>query len=284
MDTQTRPVWFITGCSTGFGRELAKQVLGLGWRTIVTARDPAKIQDLTAGHEGHALALRLDVTDPARVREAVAKAEETFGGIDVLVNNAGYGYLGAIEESEEHEIRAMFETNFFGLDRMIHAVLPSMRRRRRGHIVNISSIAGFASLHGGGYYSATKFAVEALSEALALELAPLGIKVVIVEPGPFRTDFAGRSLKASPIVIDDYDSTAGATRRRIESIDGVQAGDPARAARAIIEVVQTENPPLRLLLGSQAYERAQVKLESLRNDFDTWKPITFGTDFPENER
>lgn len=284
MDKQKTPVWFITGCSTGFGRELAKHVLDLGYRAVVTARDAGRVGDLAAQYGDRALALPLDVTDPAQVKEAVAKAEATFGGVDVLVNNAGYGYLGAVEESEEHEVRAMFETNFFGLDRMIHAVLPGMRKRRSGHIVNLSSIAGFAGLHGGAYYCATKFAVEALSESLALEVEPLGIKVLIVEPGPFRTDFAGRSLRQSPVRIDDYDATAGATRRRIEGIDGVQEGDPVRAARAMVAAVEAENPPLRLLLGKAAYDRAQQKLDRVHSDFETWKETTFGADFPDTER
>ena len=183
MPAQLSDVWFITGCSTGFGRELAKLVLDRGYRAVITARDPRTIQDLTAGQEGRALALKLDVTNKAEVAEAVKKAESTFGSIDVLVNNAGYGYVGAVEESEEDEVRAMVDTNFFGLARMIHAVLPGMRRRRRGSIVNISSNGGLLAFPGVGYYNATKFAVEGLSEALAKEVAPLGIKVLLVEPG-----------------------------------------------------------------------------------------------------
>jgi NAD(P)-dependent dehydrogenase (short-subunit alcohol dehydrogenase family) len=204
MTKQDAPVWFITGCSTGFGGALAKHTLDCGFRTVVTARDPQKIQDIVAGHTDQALVLKLDVTDAAQVNEAVNKAEAVLGGIDILVNNAGYGYLGAVEESEESEVRAMFEANFFGLSRMIHAVLPGMRRRRRGRIVNISSVGGLVGLPRVGSYNATKFAVEGLSEALAKEVEPLGIKVLIVEPGPFRTDWAGRSLKQVHQEFADY--------------------------------------------------------------------------------
>jgi len=277
------PVWFITGCSTGFGSELARLVLEHGYRAIVTAREPRKIRDLAAGHDGRALVLKLDVTDAAQVDDAVKRAEATFGQIDVLVNNAGYGYLAAVEESEEDEARAMFETNFFGLARMIHAVLPGMRRRRRGHIVNISSIGGLVGFPSVGYYNATKFAVEGLSEALAKEVEPLGIKVLIVEPGPFRTDWAGRSIKQTRQEIEDYAETAGANRRRIRSYSGKQPGDPRRAAEAIIKVVKSPTPPLRLVLGRVGIEIARAKLDALRRDFDAWEETTLGADFPEGE-
>jgi NAD(P)-dependent dehydrogenase (short-subunit alcohol dehydrogenase family) len=195
MALQKSDVWFITGCSTGFGRELAKFVLDRGYRAVITARDTSKIQDLKVGHEGRVLALELDVTDRTEVEDSVRRAESAFGSIDVLVNNAGYGYVGAVEESDEAEVRDLMETNFFGLARMIHVVLPGMRERRHGNIVNISSIGGLVGFPGVGYYNATKFAVEGLSESLAKEVAALGIRVLIVEPGPFRTDWAGRSLK-----------------------------------------------------------------------------------------
>jgi NAD(P)-dependent dehydrogenase (short-subunit alcohol dehydrogenase family) len=283
MAQQDTPVWFITGCSTGFGRELARLVLQHGYRAIVTAREPRKTQDLAAGHDGRALVLKLDVTDGAQAEDAAKTAEATFGQIDVLVNNAGYGYLAAVEESEEDEARAMFETNFFGLARMIHAVLPGMRRRRRGCIVNISSIGGLVGFPSVGYYNATKFAVEGLSEALAKEVEPLGIRVLIVEPGPFRTDWAGRSIKQTRREIDDYTETAGANRRRIRSYSGKQAGDPARAAAAIIKAVKSPTPPLRLVLGRVAIEIARAKLDSLRRDFDAWEETTLGADFPGSE-
>jgi NAD(P)-dependent dehydrogenase (short-subunit alcohol dehydrogenase family) len=191
-------VWFITGCSTGLGRDLARAVLERGDRVVVTARDPASVRDLVAGRAGQAIALALDVTDREQAEAAVRDAIAAFGRIDVLVNNAGIGYFGAIEESEEAEVRRMFEVNVFGLARMIHLALPGMRERRRGHVVNIASIGGLRAFPAVGYYNATKFAVVGLSEALALETAPLGIKVTIVEPSGFRTDWAGRSASEAP--------------------------------------------------------------------------------------
>ena len=281
MSQQKRRVWFITGCSTGFGRELAKLVLEHGWCTVVTARNLQAIQDLSTGYDGRSLALKLDVTKEAQITEAVKQAEATFGGIDVLVNNAGYGYMAGVEEGEDEEVRAMFETNFFGLVNMARAVLPGMRQRRSGHIVNISSMGGFIGQASSGYYNATKFAVEGLSEALAKEVEPLGIKVVIVEPGPFRTDWAGRSLKQTGDGIEDYAKTAGTRRQAIASGSGKQPGDPVRGARAIIEAVQSTNPPLRLLLGRMALETARGKLELLRQDFDAWEKTSLGADFPK---
>lgn len=283
MSLQNSDVWFITGCSTGFGRELAKLVLDRGYRAVITARDPGKIQDLTAGHKGRALALKLDVTDKAEVAATVRQAEAVFGSVDVLVNNAGFGYVGALEESEEAEIRAMVETNFFGLARMIHEVLPGMRRRRRGSIVNISSIGGLVGFPGVGYYCATKFAVEGLSESLSKEVAPLGIKVLVVEPGPFRTDWAGRSLKRSSRQIPEYAETAGAFRERIEGGSGKQVGDPIRAGEAIIKALESENMPLRLVLGAIALERAQIKIEQMRNEIDAWEETTLSADYPDSQ-
>jgi NAD(P)-dependent dehydrogenase (short-subunit alcohol dehydrogenase family) len=283
MPSQNAGVWFITGCSTGFGRELAKLVLGRGYRAVVTARDPLKIKDLTAGHEGRSLTLQLDVTNAAEVAEAIKEAESTFGGIEVLVNNAGYGYVGAVEESDEDEVRAMFEANFFGLARMIHQVLPAMRARRHGNIVNISSVGGLVGLPGVGYYNATKFAVEGLSEALAKEVGPLGIKVLVVEPGPFRTDWAGRSLKGSSRQIQDYAETAGAFSGGIKSRSGKQAGDPVRAGEAIIKAVESDNPPFRLVLGRIGLDRARTKIEFLRRDLDTWEQTSLDADYPESQ-
>ena len=283
MSLQKSDVWFITGCSTGFGRELAKLVLDRGYRAVVTARDPGKIQDLTAGHEGRALALKLDVTDKAEVAATVRQAEAVFGSVDVLVNNAGFGYVGALEESEETEIRAMVETNFFGLASMIHEVLPGMRRRRRGSIVNISSIGGLVGFPGVGYYCATKFAVEGLSESLSKEVAPLGIKVLVVEPGPFRTDWAGRSLKKSSRQIPEYAETSGAFRERIEGGSGKQVGDPIRAGEAIIKALESENMPLRLVLGAIALERARIKMEQLRREIDAWEETALSADYPDSQ-
>ncbi len=282
MALQSSDVWFITGCSTGFGRELAKLVLARGFRAVVTARDPSKIQDLIAGHEARALALKLDVTDKAEVALAVKWAEAAFGTVDVLVNNAGFGYVGAVEESDEADVRAMVETNFFGLDRMIHAVLPSMRRRRHGSIVNLSSIGGLVGFPGVGYYNATKFAVEGLSEALSKEVAPLGIRVLVVEPGPFRTDWAGRSLQKSARQIPEYAETAGAFRERIVGRNGMQAGDPVRAGEAIIKALESDNPPLHLVLGLIALETARTKLEKMRGELDAWEETSLSADYPES--
>ncbi|MBR2813620.1 MAG: SDR family NAD(P)-dependent oxidoreductase [Reyranella sp.] len=272
--------WLITGCSTGFGRELASAVLARNWNAVVTARDPATIQDIVAGHDVSALALRLDVTDPEQVASAAKEAEARFGAIDVLVNNAGYGYRGAVEEADETEVRELFETNFFGLVSMIQAVLPGMRAHRRGHIVNISSVAGRMAQPGSGYYSATKFAVGGLSDALRKEVGPLGIRVTVVEPGGFRTDFAGRSLRQSKHTIDDYAATAGARRKENSSTDGRQPGDPARAAQAIIRAVQADKPPFRLALGRSAVQRIRAEIDTQRQELDAWEETANGADYP----
>jgi NAD(P)-dependent dehydrogenase (short-subunit alcohol dehydrogenase family) len=282
MSQSSAPVWFITGCSTGFGRELARLVLDRGWRAVVTARNPDQVADLVEGHEDSALALKLDVTDGAQVAAAAKAAHDRFGQIDVLVNNAGYGYLAAVEEGEDREVRAMFEANFFGLAAMTRAVLPGMRARHSGCIVNISSIGGLASFPATGYYHATKYAVEGLSESLALEVAPLGIKVVIVEPGPFRTNWAGPSIKQSATRIEDYEATAGIRRGQTEQRSGKQPGDPVRAAEAIIAAVQSPEPPLHLVLGKPALEIARKKLTALAANFDRWEATTLGADFPDS--
>ena len=280
MAEQDAPVWFITGCSTGFGRELAKLVLARGWRAVVTARNLAQVQDITASHPETALPMQLDVTRASAIASAVQQAEARFGRVDVLVNNAGYGYLAAVEEGEDDQVRAMFETNFFGLVALTKAVLPGMRQRRSGHIVNISSIGGLLSFAATGYYHATKFAVEGISESLALEVAPLGIKVTIVEPGPFRTDWAGRSLLESKENIADYDATAGQRRRQSRERSGKQVGDPVRGAQAIIDAVQSAEPPLHLLLGKPAFEMATKKLQTMNEEFEAWKETTLSADFP----
>ena len=277
-------VWLITGCSTGFGLELAKATLARGWPTVATARRPEALDELVARHGDKALAVRLDVTDPASIEGAVAQAEAKFGQVDVLVNNAGYGYISAVEEGEDDQVRAQFDTNFFGLVAVTKRVLPGMRARRSGHIVNISSIGGLVGFGATGYYHATKFAVEGLSESLNIEVAPLGIKVTIVEPGPFRTDWAGRSLTESQTVIDDYAATAGKRRQETRARSGKQPGDPARAAEAIIAAVEAEDPPLRLLLGAPALKLAYDRLDSLRANFDACKEATLGADYPESRQ
>jgi NAD(P)-dependent dehydrogenase (short-subunit alcohol dehydrogenase family) len=281
MMNRDNPVWLITGCSTGFGRELAKLVLSRGWRAVITARDPSKVANIAEGHDDRALVLPLDVTRRAQIDEVIAQAKQKFGRIDALVNNAGYGYLAAIEEGEDEAVRAMFETNVFGLIDMTKAVLPVMRKQCSGLIVNVSSIGGITSFAATGYYHGTKYAVEGLSESLATEVKPLGIDVLIVEPGPFRTNWAGPSIKQSATRIDAYDATAGERRKQTEARSGKQAGDPVRAAQAIIDAAMSDAPPLRLLLGKSALELARKKLDLLRNDFDTWEATTIGADFPE---
>ena len=276
-----KPVWLITGCSTGFGRELAKILLSRGYRTVVTARDKAKVADLAEGHAATALAVALDVEKQPEIEAAVEAARQKFGRIDVLVNNAGYGYLAAIEEGDDADIRAMFETNVFGLAALTRAVLPIMRAQKSGAIVNISSMGGFIGFPGSGYYAATKFAVEGLSESLSKEVGPLGIKVIIVEPGPFRTDWAGRSIKTPKRPIDAYAETAIARRKQIQSYSGSQPGDPVRAAEAIIAAVEQPNPPLRLPLGNFAYDAMRAEIEALRKEVDAVEAVARGADYPK---
>ncbi len=275
------PVWFITGCSTGFGNEIAKAVLQRGWRVVATARNPDSLNELATGSKENLLTLPLDLEKADQISDAVAKALHHFGRIDVLVNNAGYGYLAAIEEGEDEAVRKLFEANFFGLVDLTKAVLPGMRMQGSGNIVNLSSIGGLTSFAATGYYHAAKYAVEGLSESLALEVGPLGIKVTIVEPGPFRTDWAGRSLLESKTVIPDYDKTAGERRRQSKERSGKQQGDPVRGAEAIIKAVTSENPPLHLLLGKPAIGLAEKKIALLQKDFADWKDLTLSADYPE---
>ena len=280
MMNRDNPVWLITGCSSGFGRELAKLVLARGWRAVVTARDPSKVADITEGHAAQALVMPLDVTRHAQIDEVIAGAKQRFGRIDALVNNAGYGYLAAIEEGEDEAVGALFEANVFGLIDMTKAVLPMMRAQHGGLIVNVSSIGGLTSQAATGYYHATKYAVEGLSESLAAEVRPLGIDVLIVEPSAFRTNWAGPSIKRSATRIDAYAATAGERRKLIENRSGNQPGDPVRAAQAIIDAALSDTPPLRLLLGKAALNLARKKLDFMRNDFDAWESTTLGADFP----
>jgi len=274
-----KPVWFITGCSTGFGRELATQALVRGFRVVVTARKPKQVEALAS--LGEALVLKLDVTDQGQINAAIKAAEKKFGGIDVLVNNAGIGYFAAIEEGEEKEVRRMFEINVFGMSRMIQAVLPGMRERRKGCIVNISSLAGLRSAPALGFYNATKFAVEGLSGALLQEVEPLGIKVIVVEPSGFRTDWAGRSANESKRQIPAYAKTAGMWRKELRADSGKQPGDPVRAVQALITAVESPKPPRHLLLGNDAFEGAMAKLEELRKDFSAVEKIARAADFPK---
>jgi NAD(P)-dependent dehydrogenase (short-subunit alcohol dehydrogenase family) len=275
------PVWFITGCSTGFGRELARHTLGLGYPTVVTARNPAQVADLVAGREDQSLVLTLDVTDPAQIEAAVAAAQARFGRIDVLVNNAGVGYFGSFEESDLAAVRSMLEINVWGLVNLTRAVLPGMRQRRSGALVNLSSVGGLVAFPALSFYNASKFAVEALSESLAQELAPLGIRVLLVEPGPFRTDWAGRSADEAPRTIPDYDATAGARTQMIRGYSGQQPGDPKRAAATIVQTLESDHPPLRLLLGKMALDAAAAKLTAMKAEFDGWAAVSIAADYPE---
>ncbi|QMV19033.1 SDR family NAD(P)-dependent oxidoreductase [Granulicella sp. 5B5] len=278
--SQAGKVWFITGASVGFGRDLAELLLSQGARVVATARRIELLDPLVKQYPETALALGLDVTKPEQVDAAVAAATQRFGNIDVLVNNAGYGMVGAIEESDEREFRPMFETNVFGLIRLTQAVLPQMRARKAGTIVNLSSIGGLVGTPGFGMYNATKFAVEGLSEALAQEVKPLGIHVIIVEPGPFRTDFLARGEMPAAKHIADYDQTAGKMREYAEKQNGIQPGDPKKAVAAIAQAVESPNPPLRLLLGAVTIPRLQAKVDALLKDVSDWKDTTTGADFP----
>lgn len=270
--------WLITGCSTGLGRALAQAVIGSGHNAVVTARDAAKVADLVAA-SGRVLALTLDVTDSAHVASAVRQADDRFGGVDVLVNNAGYGYRAAIEEGDDAEVRTLFDTHFFGSVAMIKAVLSGMRARRSGAIVNISSIGATVNPVGSGYYAAAKAAIEGMSGALRGELAPLGISVTTVEPGAFRTDFAGRSLIQSATVIDDYADTAGKRRKENDTMHGNQAGDPAKAAAAIIAAVESAEPPGFLLLGPDALALYRHVADARATEIAKWEELTSGTNF-----
>ena len=276
------PVWFITGCSTGFGRDLARLVLDRGWRAVVTARGRDRVADLVEGH-ADALALDLDVTDDGQIAAAVSAARAKFGRIDVLVNNAGYGYQATVEEGVESEIRAQFDTNVFGLFALTRAVLPLMRAQRGGNIVNFTSVAGLVGFPGSGYYAASKHAVEGWSDALLAEVAPLGIGVTCVEPGPFRTDWAGRSLRQTPSTISDYADTATSRMDGTRAYSGTQIGDPVRAGEAIIAAVQRDPPPRHLVLGRFGYEAVTGKLDERLRAIGSDQAISLAADFPDGE-
>jgi NAD(P)-dependent dehydrogenase (short-subunit alcohol dehydrogenase family) len=284
MTLPADPVWFITGCSTGFGRDLAQQVLDRGWRLVATARNADQVKDLVDQAGDRALALPLDVTKPDQIKAAVEQAKAKFGRIDVLVNNAGYGYMAAVEEGEDEHVRTMFETNFFGLIAVTKAVLPTLREQGSGFVINISSVAGLMAFPGSGYYAATKHGVEAISEALSLELKPLGPKVLLVEPGPFRTDFAGRSIRFTEHPLDAYKETAGKRREEMKGYSGTQAGDPVRAAKAIIEALGADKPPRRLVLGEMGYQATRKKWQDFLDETQAWEETSLGADFPKDEQ
>lgn len=277
--TSSNRVWFITGSSTGFGRSLTEAVLKHGDRIVATARKPEQLSDLVERYSETVKAVQLDVTNPQEVRTAVQTAIEAFGRIDVVVNNAGYGAVGAIEEVSDDAIRHQFETNVFGALNVMRAVLPTLRKQRSGHILNISSVGGFVGFGATGIYCGTKFALEGLSEALAKEVAPLGIKVTIIEPGAFRTDFNGRSLSTPDNLIDDYAAISGGFLNWLQDMDGKQPGDPDKAAQAMIHVVESDNPPLRLALGADAVSTIEENLESVKAELEAWKKVSVDTAF-----
>jgi len=274
------PVWFITGCSTGFGRSLAEAVLARGERVVATARDVARVADLE-GASDRLLPLALDVTDDAQIAAAVDAARERFGRVDVLVNNAGYGYQASIEEGEDAEIRAQFDANVFGLFALTRAVLPLMRAQGGGHVINITSVAGLVGFPGSGYYAASKHAVEGWSDALAAEVAPLGLHVTCVEPGPFRTDWAGRSLRQTPVRIDAYQATVGQRMESTRSVSGRQAGDPERAAAAIISLAEEAEPPRHMVLGAWGIDQVTERLRRRLKEIEARREAAIATDFPE---
>ncbi len=275
-------VWLITGCSTGFGREIALAALSKGHRVAVTARDPSAVTDIVELHGDRALALALDVTDRVAIDAAVAATLEAFGSIDVLVNNAGYGYMAAVEEGEDEEVRRLFDTNYFGVVQLVKAVLPDMRERRRGHIVNISSMTGLVTNPPNVYYSSTKYALEALSEGLSKELEPFGIRVTAIEPGGFRTDWGSRSMRETSTPIAAYDETVGARRRMIKAVADSLPGDPRRVADAVLMVTELEDPPLHLLLGHDVLQAFRQKLQDLSKSIEKWESVTRDVNFPSD--
>lgn len=273
-------VWFITGCSTGFGRHIAKKAIDAGYKVVVTARNVNQIEDIVAKNADNTLALTLDVTNQDQVREAVRQTIAKFGRIDVLVNNAGIGYFSSVEESVEEETRKMFEVNFWGLMEMTNAVLPHMRNQKAGHIINFSSVGGLVSFPTLGYYHATKYAVEGVSESLSQEVAAFGIHVTLIEPSGFRTDWSGRSSVKTDTAIPELQASAvGMMLQGVSQQSGQEPGDPDKAAEAVLAVVETETPPLRLLLGKAAYQAVTHKLNTMSTSIESWKDTTLHADF-----
>ncbi|MDR1124291.1 MAG: SDR family NAD(P)-dependent oxidoreductase [Elusimicrobiota bacterium] len=270
--------WLITGCSTGLGRAFAQEILKNGHNVVVTSRNIDDIQDIIQDYPQTALGAALDVTDKTQIENAIEQTMQKFGRIDVLINNAGFGYRSAVEEADETQVATLFNANFFGMVNMIKKVLPIMRKQKSGTIFNVSSIAGRYSNPGSGYYSATKFAVEGLSDALKKEVAPLGIRVIIIEPGQFRTDFSGRSLTGAQTEIADYKETAGKRRKENDCTYGTEKGNPQKAAQAIIKVEESKKVPFRLLLGSDAIEITRLELETQIEELENWKNISLSTD------
>ncbi len=274
--------WFITGCSTGIGREIARAALEAGHSVAVTARNSDAVADFVDEFGDRALALPLDVTEREQIVAAVTATEAAFGGIDVLVNNAGYGYMSAVEEGDDREVRKLFDTNYFGVVDTLKAVLPGMRARRSGHVVNISSMTGLVANPPNAYYSSTKFALEALTEALSKEVGPLGIKVSAVEPGAFRTDWAARSMQESSTPIEDYDDNVGTRKTMIKEFANHLPGDPRKVAEAVLMLTTLDEPPLRLLLGRDVLKAVRDKLSELSASIDEWEAVTKNVNFPKD--
>lgn len=273
-------VWFITGASRGFGARLAKQALARGDSVVATARKPEAIHAALGTHP-RLLSAAVDVTEQTQIQAAVDQAIERFGRIDVLVNNAGFGVLGAVEEIPAADVEAVYRTNVFGLLAVTRAVLPHMRRQRAGHIINMSSIGGYRSHMGWGIYASTKFAVEGISEGLAMEVEPLGIKVTIVEPGYFRTDFLdGQSLQVTPATIDDYAATTGRLREAMQAMNHRQPGDPERLATALMTLADQDAPPLRMPFGADTVAAIESKHAFVEAELETWRELALSTDFP----
>ncbi|MEV6972011.1 oxidoreductase [Kitasatospora sp. NPDC093806] len=271
-------IWFVTGASRGLGAEITREALDRGHSVIATARDAAAVRKAFPHGPDGLLAVIADVTDPAQLAAAVETGLARFGRIDVVVNNAGYGLVGAIEETSDAAARALFDVNVFGVLNTLRATLPTLRAQRSGHVLNIGSVGGFATAPAIGLYGASKFAVEGISEALHGELAPLGVRVTIVEPGGFRTDFlGGSSLRVEPAAIADYAAGAGPVREALARVDGRQPGDPAKAARAVVDVTEAAEPPLRLQLGADAVERVEAKLDHVRSELDRWRHVALST-------
>jgi NAD(P)-dependent dehydrogenase (short-subunit alcohol dehydrogenase family) len=274
-------VWLITGCSSGFGREIALCALHQGARVAVTARRKDAIEDICAQFPDRALALALDITDAQQRKAALQSTLEHFGQLDVLVNNAGYGYVAAIEEGNEDDFRAMFETNFFATLAMTRLVLPHFRQRGRGRILNNSSQAGLMANPGTGFYSASKHALEGAMEALTKEVAPLGIEVVTVQPGAFRTDWSGRSMQRSGQRIDDYAESVGSRLDMIAAIDGRQPGDPVRAAQIFVDLATMENPPAQLVLGKGLLQSYRERLNDIEARLQAWESVSVSAEYPD---
>ena len=264
-------IWLITGVSSGLGKALAEAVISSGDFVIGTFRKESEVKAFNEKYGSRATGILLDVTDISSIDETIGQLVSSVGHIDVLVNNAGIGFIGAIEEASVEEVRTIFEVNFFGMFKLTQAVLPHMRARKSGQIVQISSHAGVKAFAGFGIYNASKFAMEGMSEALAQELSPLGIKVSIIEPGPFRTNFAGRSLHQAEQVISDYDDSAGAFRQKLLSVHDKQEGDPVKASQLILDHVNDQDSTLRLALGSIPLKTIGMKIDSLQSDLEANK-------------